>query len=294
MSAVLQAARPARAPIRWFGGKHYLRRHILPYLAGGQVYVEPYGGAGSILFAKDPHPVEVYNDLNDALVILMRALQDPTHFAALKHRLTYTLYSRAEFCLALETLKSPDAAPVERAWAMFVAHNQGFSGQAETPGDWGRTFVSAAGIARNCWSWQTRLGELDRWHARLARVQIDNRDALTVIRYWDSPKTLFYLDPPYLMATRKSGGYTHELSDRDHQALRDTLADLKGQAVLSGYAHPLYEPLGWRRVDIKTSSHAAGRVRGSGLTGVGTATAKAPRTECLWISPGIGARGSLL
>jgi DNA adenine methylase len=48
-----------------------------------------------------------------------------------------------------------------------------------------------------------RLSMLDAWRWRLMTVQIDCRDALEVIRYWDSPDTLFYVDPPYVSETRK-------------------------------------------------------------------------------------------
>jgi DNA adenine methylase len=59
-----------------------------------------------------------------------------------------------------------------------------------------------------------RLSMLDAWRWRLMTVQIDCRDALEVIRYWDSPDTLFYVDPPYVTETRK---------DRSVYALRDEL-----------------------------------------------------------------------
>lgn len=91
-----------KAPIHWFGGKFNLKSHILPYLDCGLVYVEPYGGAGAILFAKDPHPCEVYNDINSDLCNLMRTLQNPERAQKLYDRLVFTLYSKEEFCLAMK------------------------------------------------------------------------------------------------------------------------------------------------------------------------------------------------
>ena len=130
---------------------------------------------------------------------------------------------------------------------------------------------------------------LDWWHQRLSRVQLDCRDALTVIQYWDSVNTVFYIDPPYLHDTRVVGSaakYHHECSDEHHRELVDLLLNIQGQVMLSGYPHISYDPLveaGWQRMTKKTACHAAGRTRGSGLQGAGAALAKAPRTEALWI-----------
>jgi DNA adenine methylase len=55
---------------------------------------------------------------------------------------------------------------------------------------------------------------------RLIRVQIENRPAVDVIRLYDSPKTLFYCDPPYLHATRgdaKAYGFEMDEGHRSGQ-----------------------------------------------------------------------------
>jgi len=135
-------------------------RKIIPHLTGGTVYVEPYCGAASCFFAKRPHPVEVLNDLDERIVGLFRVLQDPATFRAFAHRVRWTLYSLAEFRKALATLADPPNDPVARAWAFFVAQNQGFSGIAETEGNWSRVFVSSRGMARTTCNWRGRLSLL--------------------------------------------------------------------------------------------------------------------------------------
>ena len=277
----------AMAPFQWFGGKGNLAKRIIPLLPKAITYAEPYAGAASVFWhLPRPYPVEVLNDLDGRIVNLFRVLQDRAKFEELAHRLVWTPYARDEFRRALAILQDPDAPDIDRAWAFFVAQNQGFSGFADSDGDWGRVLRGTErGIAPKPSQWRGRLKLLAHWHDRLTRVQIDSIDALECIRYWDTPDTLFYVDPPYVLETRKGGGYAHEADDQHHQALVQLLLNIQGKAVVSGYDHPLYKPLeeaGWHKTIIPTACHAAGRIRGSGLRGEGMAKAKAPRFEVIW------------
>jgi len=265
-----------------------LMRHVP---LGGRPYCEPYMGGASLFFARPPAPVEVLNDLDGDLVNLFRCLQDKEKFPELKHRLLYTLYSRAEFERALEILNDPSVTdPVLRAWAFFVALNQGFGGKKPSSvGDWGRTFESQRGCAGTTNKWMMRLSMLDDWHLRLLRVQIDCRDALEVIRYWDNPEAVFYVDPPYHPETRADrDAYSVEADHEHHVRLVETLLRCQGAVVLSGYDLPVYAPLaeaGWTVTHYATACHAAGRTRESNLRGEGAARAYAPRTEVVWANP---------
>ena len=98
---------------------------------------------------------------------------------------------------------------------------------------------------------------------RLLRVQVVSRDAVKVVRKWDSPRTLFYCDPPYLHEARAAGSrnvYGVELSEEDHRGLAEALQSCTGKAVLSGYPSDLYAELygGWRVVDFDLPNNAAG------------------------------------
>ncbi len=275
--------------VRWYGGKGIMLQKLLPLIPMTPVYVEPYGGAASIMTNLSPRPCEVYNDLDGRLVNLFRVLQNPEQSKLLLDRLRYTPYSFDEFCLALEQRESDD--PIEAAWGFYVSQNQGFSGTADTKGNWGRVFVSANGMARNCSAWRSRKASLDAIIRRFERVQIDRCCALECIRYWDSANTTFYLDPPYAEETRAKGErnvYAHEAEDNHHERLVDLILGAKGCVVLSGYDTPLYAPLdasGWRKIEFQTACHAEGRTRKSGLQGNFSAQAKAGRTEVVWLNP---------
>ena len=266
-----------------------MAKRLLPLLPDGHVYVEPYCGMASLFWTKTPSPVEVLNDLDGEIINLFRVLQNPATFSEFFHRMLFTPYSYAEFCRALEYTGDN---PVMRAWAFYVLHNQGFNGKGSSPGDWSRVFVSAHHMAQTTSKWRGRMTQLAVWHDRLTRVQIDQRDALDVIKYWDSADTVFYVDPPYIAATRAKGSrnkYRHEATDDHHVRLVDLLCGIQGQAMVSGYdaeKYRLLEDAGFQRYEFDTAAYSAGRVRGSNLRGIGAATENASRTEVVWVKGG--------
>lgn len=105
---------------------------------------------------------------------------------------------------------------------------------------------------------------------------IENREALEVINQHDSPETLFYVDPPYVLSTRYAGAkwndcYRHEMTENDHRRLAEKLHSVKGMVVLSGYRSALYDQelyQDWQSVECKTYGEGA-----------------KPRTEVLWLNP---------
>src|SRR5262249_5820960 len=104
------------------------------------------------------------------------------------------------------------------------------------------------------------------------RVQIENAPALEVIARYDSPETLFYLDPPYVHETRgDTKAYAHEMTDADHRALAHAVHQVEGKVALSGYHGPLYDELygQWWRVEADPKlCHSV----------------KQERTEVLWMN----------
>lgn len=278
------------APVHWIGGKGNMTAKLLPLLPAGRIYVEPYCGAASMFWhLPKPRPVEVLNDLDGEIVNLFRVLQDRKKFSEFSHRLTWTPYAFDEYCKALK-MKNGNGnghSDVDRAWAFFVRQNQGFGGMATGPGSWGRAFNGPRDMAGTCGSWRSRMATLDWWHERLTRVQIDHKDALEIIQYWDGEDTVHYIDPPYVSDARVTKSvYANETDDAHHKKLVEVLLNLKGQAMLSGYDTPIYKPLekaGWVVKKFQTVCHAAGRTRGSGLQGTGTCKDKVPRIEVAWI-----------
>lgn len=290
---VIETPRPRIAPVMWLGGKSKHVHRILELLSlappDADTYCEPYGGALNVYWAlPKPYRREIINDANPALMTMYRVLQSRELFPRLWRRLLKTPYAAAVVPEANAILAlTPNAPPIDTAWAMLTLYNCGFGGQRPTTkGTWGRTFKPAYGIANTVNTRLLKLRALPAIHYRIQNAQIHCADALDIIREYDSPTTVFYLDPPYHPDTRKSGEYDVETNEHHHTLLLEQLLRIKGYVVLSGYPHEDYQALetaGWQRWVFQTSCHAAVRARGSRMRGIGAATAHAPRWECLWV-----------
>ena len=278
------------APFKWPGGKGNLVKWIIQYIPHGHIYVEPFAGAASVFWhLPKPFAVEVLNDIDTDVINMYKVLKDRDKFEILFHNIVYTPYARSEFGRAIQILKNPDLNDIDRAWAFFVRQNQGFSGFGISESNWSRALYSTnKDMTKNVSQWRSRLKILSFWHERLKKVNIYNIDAIQCIRNWDTPDTVFYLDPPYILDTRKTRSiYKKELDLSYHKRLVDTLLSVKGKVVLSCYDHPTYDPLvetGWQKITIDTVCHMAGKNRGSKTRGVGNLKLHASRRETLYMN----------
>jgi len=261
---------PLRPPVKWHGGKFYLCQRIIQLFPPHDTYLEPFGGAASVLLNKPRSSVEVYNDLDERITRLFQVLRD--HGPELQRRLSLTPYSEVEF----QDAEQPAGDEIEQARRDFVRWRLSLGGRGES---FSFTLHRVRrGMADVVSGYLSMIDEeLPRIIERLRTVQIVKRPALDAIRTWDSPKTLIYADPPYLHSTREEGScsiYGCEMSEEDHRELAELLKGCQAKVILSGYPSDLYEELyrGWRTVEFDMPNHAAG------------GRSKARKQETLWMS----------
>lgn len=265
---------PRRPVLRWHGGKWLLAPWIISHFPQHRVYVEPFGGAASVLLRKTPSYAEVYNDLDDQVVGLFRVLQRPDHAARLVDLLRLTPFARREFDLAYQ----PTDDAVEAARRLIIRSFMGFGSNGTHRATGFRANSNRSGTTpAHDWnnypdSLRAVVERLKPLEAQSSGVTIENRDAVECMCQHDGPDTLHFVDPPYLFETRGDAGadYAHELTDADHHALLAALCDLQGMVVLSGYPSAMYDETlaGWERVEREALADGARK-----------------RTEVLWINP---------
>jgi DNA adenine methylase len=235
---------PTRPVLRYHGGKFRLAPWILSFFPDHVVYVEPFGGAASVLLQKQRVGAECYNDLDGNVVNLFRILRDPERALELQRRVELTPFAREEFDWAYE----PVVDEMDGAHKLIIKSFMGHGSDSATRGC--RTgFRSKLSDGRVLPSveYSTWSNAIPSFTHRLKGVVIENRNAIEVIERMDSPSTLIYADPPYCHSTRtafrsnKSHGYRHEMTDDDHRQLAGVLHAAKGMVVLSGYPSALYD-----------------------------------------------------
>jgi DNA adenine methylase len=258
---------PTRPALRYHGGKWKLAPWIISHFPEHTCYVEAFGGGASVLLRKPPSFTEVYNDLNCDVVNFFRVLRERP--ADLISAIDLTPYSRSEFAVAQEETLDP----LEKARRFFVWSWQG-RGRAgvKEPGGW--RFMVRATRGKTPVDDFNNIDHLWAVVRRLKQVQFENNDALGVIRRFDAPTTLFYVDPPYVQDTRsnrwKSHAYSKEYTNDQHNKLAGLLNSITGMVILSGYPSEMYNDFypGWKcSTKISLKDNAGGSA-----------------TECLWLN----------
>jgi DNA adenine methylase len=245
-----------RPILRYFGGKFMLAPWIVANMPDHRVYVEPFGGAASVLMRKPRSYAEVYNDLDDDIVNLFRLLRDPPAAVFLEMMLRNTPYSREEFELSTEACSQD----MERARRLIVRSFMGFGADSVCNPERSTGFRANSNRSGStpAHDWVNYPDAIEAFSARLRGVVIENRPAWEVIKAHDGPDTLFYLDPPYMEGTRtRRGVYKFEMSDEEHVDMLTSLHGLKGMVMLSGYDSRLYKDLGWRYIEKKAWADGA-------------------------------------
>lgn len=219
------------SPISWVGGKHRLRKNIIPLFPQHICYVEVFGGSGTVLFGKEMSKVEVYNDKFDLLVNLFNVIKNkPDEFLK---ELDLLPISRAVYDQFKEDYKKINQFnDVQKAVRIYYLLKAGFGSSLPDMGGAGFGIRTESPSRLN-------LNKVDsdirKSYERIKRVFIENLDFDDLIKRYDKPHAFFYCDPPYI----DSREYTLKFGYEEHKQLASILHNIRGKFLLSINPHEL-------------------------------------------------------
>ena len=198
--------------IPYYGGKFSLSRELVPMLASHERYFEVFAGGLSMFFRKPKADYNIVNDIdNDIVNLYTCVIKD---YKKLIDTLYWLPKSRAIFDDAKSTIKAskeikiPD---VQRASEYFYCIRNGFNkiptGTFSKVSHWDTTEI---------------IENLKYSRTFFDETTIENLDFRNlVVKYKPKKGDMWYLDPPYIIATERGDYYMADFKEDEHEDLRE-------------------------------------------------------------------------
>lgn len=208
--------KPVRQAFGSPGGKSSLAPKIVAMMPDHDIYVEPFAGGAAVFFKKPKVEKEILGDKDADIAFAFRFLRTMTPQQFKRLQKYDWVSSRDLFKKLKESKPKSDLARFRRFYYLKKA-----------------SFASGGGTYNRLREGdQISIEQLWRIHERLKRTKVHSGDALLLIDKYDSPRTLFYIDPPYpdrAFVGQSFDNWTKE----DLARLIGQLKSLKGRFILS-------------------------------------------------------------
>ena len=198
----------------YWGGKVQLSKQLVAMIPPHERYIEVFAGGLSMFFRKRKCKFNVINDKDNDIVNLYESIR--TEFEEFSHHFRLLIKSRFLFNKVKAVIKTskeitvPD--PKRAAEYFFVikcAFNNNFHNPISKDQEWNSGFLEDISYSKQYFD----------------NVMIENFDYRELIkRYPPKPDDFWYLDPPYVAATKRKDYYFFTFNEQDH---RDMLGILK-------------------------------------------------------------------
>jgi DNA adenine methylase len=199
-----------RAFMSRVGGKSLLKKRIVEMFPDDyehMTYVEPFVGAGHVYFSKNPSDKEVINDLDKDVITIFKG------FKKFKgDKISNDIDGPYNKKIFNEIVNANPTTPYNKFIQLLLKYKLSFYGMGKA---WG-----------NKKPLNTKYGS--SYNDRLKHTTILNKSFEKVVKQYDSPNTLFYLDPPYEKSDKL---YEHDTLPIEY--VYEILKNIKGYFILS-------------------------------------------------------------
>lgn len=226
-------------PFPWYGAKRKWLDFLLPRLPHTERYVEPFCGSATTLLSRHPSGIEALNDIDNRIYSFFKCLRERPE--ELIESLRLTPYHESEYMEARES-EAAELTELERARKFFIQSTIAYNSVGSSSGFGYSTREVRRGMPQHTSRFISKVEGLEEVVERIREVQVFNRDASELVGIFDSPETLFYVDPPYPLSERTTG-YEHEFTEAQHRELASTLTNAEGYVAVSSYQNSLYDEL---------------------------------------------------
>lgn len=225
-------ASPPKSPIaRWVGSKARSVPRILPLLPACETFCEVFGGAAHMTYAQPSSRRRVVNDLNPELINAYKMIARYPEILA--SRLFYSIYSRRLFRYWLR-YRPPNL--LDRALRFLYLNRVSFNARLDNA-----SYAVRRQNRGGIYSFARDARKIIESSSATAGIEFVRMDFEKAIDRFDSPTTLFYLDPPYYGREHYYGKGL--FARRDFARLASRLATIQGKFLLSINPAPSIEQL---------------------------------------------------
>jgi len=191
------------------GGKVKLKKAIVGIIPAHKIYVEPFIGGGHVFFEKEPAEINVINDLDkDIYHMYIDTQKVGDKMVNYDFKNDRTLFNKLKAQTKFNKIE-------DRLYRNLYISANSFGSNRKNFG-----YEPITGTGKK---WKT-----DKWKNLLKNVKIFNKDFKYIIKKFDSPDTLFYLDPPYSKSTKD-----YDVGGVDPKDVYNALQGIKGKFILS-------------------------------------------------------------
>ncbi|MEF3304175.1 DNA adenine methylase [Paenibacillus sp. GYB003] len=238
--------------IRWFGGKKWLAKSILPYIPSHHCWVDVFGGGAHMTVARQPSKVEVFNDKDCDLINFYLVLRDH------KEQLIEALESLPTSRFLYEKWLSEELPgdSFERAVRWFYLLRHSIIPTPNQLSGW-----RAGKVKNSAVDYQNAVAKLDAFEKRFRSVMIECLDFREIIERYDGPDVFFFIDPPYV---GRESFYKGDFKHEDHAELAYMLRHIEGKCLVTYFGDPIILEL-YRDWDYVTLETKVGSVRKASL-----------------------------